>query len=58
MIFRTNLPKELMDFPNFPYNGLDNISFLKPWQVLEYIKQFSTHFGLKKYIRVRQHNVF
>lgn len=42
-----------MDFPNFPYKGLDNISFLKPWQVQEYIEQFTEHFGLNKYIQVR-----
>jgi len=51
--FRTNLPKELMDFPNFPYKGLDNTSFLNPWQVQEYIEQFTEHFGLNKHIQVR-----
>jgi len=52
-ILRTNLPKELMDFPNFPYKSLDNVSFLNSRQVQEYIEQFTEHFGLNKYIRVR-----
>ncbi|XP_015363477.1 PREDICTED: senecionine N-oxygenase-like [Diuraphis noxia] len=47
----TNLPKELMDFPNFPYTGLDNVSFLKSWQVQEYIEKFTEHFGLNKHIQ-------
>lgn len=42
-----------MDFPNIPYKGLENVSFLRPWQVQEYIEQFTEHFELKKYIRVR-----
>lgn len=52
MICRTNLPKELMDFPDFPYRELKNVSFLKPCQVQEYNEQFTEHFRLKKYIRV------
>lgn len=52
--FRTNLPKELMDFPDFPYKGLNDVSFLKSSQVLEYIEQFTEHFGLNKHIRVRK----
>lgn len=50
---RTNLPKELMDFPNFPHKGLDDVSFLNPEQVQEYIVQFTEHFKLEKHIRVR-----
>jgi len=46
-----------MDFPNFPYTGLDNVSFLKPYQVQEYIEQFTEHFGLNKYIRVRMYTI-
>lgn len=52
--FRTNLPKELMDFPDLPYKGLNDVSFLKSWQVLEYIEQFTEYFGLNKHIRVRK----
>ncbi|XP_025208895.1 senecionine N-oxygenase-like isoform X1 [Melanaphis sacchari] len=47
----TNLPKELMDFPNFPYKGLDDVSYLKWWQVQEYIEKFTEHFGLNKHIQ-------
>jgi hypothetical protein len=50
--FRTNLPKELMNYPNFPYKGLDNVSFLTPFQVQEYIEQFTKHFKLTQHIRV------
>jgi hypothetical protein len=42
-----------MDFPNFPHKGLDDISYLKSWQVQEYIEQFTEHFGLDKHIQVR-----
>lgn len=41
-----------MDFPDFPYKGLDDVSFIKPQQVLEYTEQFTKHFGLEKHIRV------
>ncbi|XP_025408400.1 senecionine N-oxygenase-like isoform X2 [Sipha flava] len=47
----TNLPKELMNYPNFPYKGLDNVSFLTPFQVQEYIEQFTKHFKLIQHIR-------
>ncbi|XP_050540123.1 senecionine N-oxygenase-like isoform X2 [Daktulosphaira vitifoliae] len=47
----TNLPKELMDFPDFPYEGLDDVSFIKARDVQNYIDKFADHFGLKKYIR-------
>lgn len=43
-----------MDFPDFPYKGLDGVSFLKSQQVQKYIEQFAEHFGLNKYIRVRE----
>jgi len=52
VLFRTNLPKELMDYPDFPYEGLDDVSFLKSWQVQEYIERFAEHFALEKHIRV------
>lgn len=42
-----------MDFPNFPYKGLDDVSFLKPRQVQEYMELFTKHFKLNNYIRVR-----
>jgi len=42
-----------MDFPNFPYTGLDNVSFLKSSQVQEYIEKFTEHFELNKHIQVR-----
>ncbi|XP_025208896.1 senecionine N-oxygenase-like isoform X2 [Melanaphis sacchari] len=40
-----------MDFPNFPYKGLDDVSYLKWWQVQEYIEKFTEHFGLNKHIQ-------
>lgn len=42
-----------MDFPNFPYTGLDDVSFLESQQIQTYLERFTTHFGLQKYIRVR-----
>lgn len=43
-----------MDFPDFPYKDLEGVSFLKSQQVQEYIEQFTEHFGINKYIRVRE----
>lgn len=41
-----------MGFPNFPYKDLNNVSFLTPLQVQEYIEQFTEYFKLTKHIRV------
>jgi len=50
---RTNLPKEVMGFPDFPFH--DNInkdtSFLHHTEVLEYLETYKKHFDLEKFIK-------
>jgi len=49
---RTNLPKEVMAFPDFPFaENTEKRSFIKHRDVLEYLDQYCLHFGLEKYIR-------
>ncbi|XP_013404525.1 flavin-containing monooxygenase FMO GS-OX-like 4 [Lingula anatina] len=47
---RTNLPKEAMAFPDFPFEK-DGRSFLKHEEVLDYLEKYADHFNLKKYIK-------
>ena len=49
---RTNLPKEMMFFPDFPFKK-DLPSFIKHSDVLEYLKQYSAHHDLHRYIQFR-----
>ena len=50
LFFRTNLPKEVMAFPDFPFPSEWN-SFLSHQQVLKYLKEYTSHFDLYKYIQ-------
>ena len=47
---RTNLPKEVMAFPDFPFQHLEE-SFVHHSQVLDYLKQYCEHFKLEKFIK-------
>ncbi|XP_071497559.1 uncharacterized protein [Diadema antillarum] len=47
---RTNLPKEVMAFPDFPFDS-SLPSFIKHTDVLKYIEQYAQHFNLLKYIQ-------
>ncbi|XP_050419656.1 senecionine N-oxygenase-like isoform X2 [Adelges cooleyi] len=48
----TNLPKELMYFPDFPYeDNSDSYSLIKAHEVQNYIERFVDHFKLRKHIR-------
>jgi cation diffusion facilitator CzcD-associated flavoprotein CzcO len=47
---KTNLPKEVMAFPDFPFVSSDE-SFVHHSKVLEYLEAYAQHFQLKKFIR-------
>ena len=47
---RTNLPKEAMAFPDFPFPS-EWTSFLSHQQVLKYLENYTSHFDLYKYIQ-------
>ena len=43
----TNLPKELMAFPDFPFHDTKK-SFIHHQEVTKYLQQYSKHFELEK----------
>ncbi|XP_030828992.1 flavin-containing monooxygenase FMO GS-OX-like 2 isoform X1 [Strongylocentrotus purpuratus] len=47
---KTNLPKEVMAFADFPFDS-SLPSFITHTEMLEYIEQFGRHFDLLKYIQ-------
>lgn len=47
---RTNIPKEIMEFPNFAYKTPD-ASYIAPERVLEYLKSYAEAFDLEKHIK-------
>jgi hypothetical protein len=49
---RTNLPKELMAFREFPFSKHVQDSFVTHKQVQEYLLDYQSHFRLDKYIRL------
>lgn len=48
---RTNVPKEIMGFPDFPFPETDH-SFTHHTQVLEYLKNFAREHHLYEKIKV------
>lgn len=48
--FRTNLPKEVMLFPDFPFSS-HLPSFISHYDVLDYLKSYATHYELNQFIR-------
>lgn len=47
---QTNLPKEVMHFPDFPFPPQEK-SFLPAKEVLEYLNLYADHFDLKRHIK-------
>jgi len=47
---RTNLPKEVMAFPDFPFPESNQTSFVHHSEVLDYLETYKKHFGLEKFI--------
>ena len=52
LLLRTNLPKELMLFPDFPFKE-DLPSFVGHAEMLEYLKLYAECYSLHKYISLR-----
>lgn len=48
---RTNLPKEVMAFPDFPFPENKETSFIHHSEVLEYLETYKKHFGVDKLIK-------
>ncbi|KAK4884291.1 hypothetical protein RN001_000562 [Aquatica leii] len=48
---RTNLPKEVMFFLDYPYPSTKTKSYLSQPEVLEYFINYANHFQLEKYIK-------
>jgi len=48
---RTNLPKEVMAFPDFPFPENKETSFIHHSEVLEYLETYEKHFGVDKHIK-------
>ena len=49
---RTNLPKEVMAFPDFPFDK-ELPSFIGHMDVRKYLDAYADHFDLKRFIQVR-----
>lgn len=52
---RTNLPKEAMAFPDFPFKSKGKSSFPSHKEVLEYLKSFMSFHAICKYIQFNTH---
>ncbi|XP_046997197.1 senecionine N-oxygenase-like [Schistocerca americana] len=50
----TNLPKQLMTFPDFPFHDVDD-SYVRSEEILKYINSFADKFGIRKLIKFQQH---
>ncbi|KAK4295256.1 hypothetical protein Pmani_032170 [Petrolisthes manimaculis] len=52
---KTNLPKEVMGFPDFPFSSDKEESFIHHSDVLKYLKSYTDNFNLNQYIKFRHH---
>ena len=52
LLRRTNLPKELMAFPDYRDFGGEDRSCVKHETVLSYLKNYTDHFNLRQYMKV------
>lgn len=50
-VFRTNLPKEVMGYPDYPVPDNPD-SYLTRTQILEFLNSYCDHFNLRQYIQV------
>jgi dimethylaniline monooxygenase (N-oxide forming) len=51
---RTNLPKEIMHFPDFPFPEQET-SYITAEEVLEYYQSYADTFDLRKYVKFEHH---
>lgn len=49
--YRTNLPKEVMGFPDFPIPEQDK-SYLSQAEILDFLNLYAEKFNLKSHIKV------
>lgn len=49
---RTNLPKELMAYPDMTYPSHIHQSFIHRSDVLSYLQEYAKHFDLERFIQV------
>ena len=56
IICRTNLPKEVMGFPDFPFqpSSYNGKSFIFHEEVLDYLRRYAAEFDLERLISVRE----
>ena len=53
LLIRTNLPKEVMAFPEFPFP--EHLpSFMTSRNVAKYLKDYAKHFDLLKYVKLQR----
>ncbi|XP_022247417.1 flavin-containing monooxygenase FMO GS-OX-like 2 [Limulus polyphemus] len=52
---RTNLPKEIMGFPDFPFPENEGGSFIHHSKVLGYLQKYAKYFDLIKYVQFYSH---
>lgn len=50
-IFRTNLPKEAMGFPDFPIPA-QKASYIPARDILNFLNLYADHFKLREHIKV------
>ncbi|XP_011209077.2 uncharacterized protein LOC105230162 [Bactrocera dorsalis] len=53
---RTNLPKEVMGYPDYSYPSEIEQSFVPSAEVLKFLQSYAQHFDLSKYIKL-QHEI-
>lgn len=51
----TNIPKEIMSYPDFPMDKEDERSFLSAQEVLNYLQTYAANFNLSSYIKFEHH---
>lgn len=50
--YRTNIPKEVMQIPDFPFQIQEGPSFVHHSVIREYLLDYAKHFNLYPYIKV------
>jgi dimethylaniline monooxygenase (N-oxide forming) len=53
---KTNIPKEVMCYPDFPFPDKDE-SFLPSSEILNYLNEYADKFDIKKFIHFEHHVV-
>lgn len=51
-LFRSNLPKEIMELSGFPHKGVGDACYFPAAYIQKYLNDFTDHFNLRQYIKV------